>query len=469
MKKFLLYLFTIFMVGIGGLLIKIHVNAKDAYINETIPDIYIKAINPGYTIDGKSNVGEMIEIARKNSDEMMSLADITISYTNASGEQTLVEFSEYSYMVGETLLLRLASSPGSELANLTYKVKGTSSGLTQSSGPVVLEKGGEAMDAVCWVDGQEGCYRKFKSGSGESLVRNLENGEFEFITLYEPAYNPEGYYVEVVDEGMGEVTGPSQCKGLEFSEIMSYYETSKSEQFIELYNHGSEQILLDGCKVRYKNKNHVLSGVVKPEGYFVYYPEKEGFGLTKNPVNSNKLELIDTDGAILDVLEYPNGQRKGTSYALIGYDEKGKEVWRVTYAPTPGAANNYQEYKTCEEGKVLNKETGNCVKVTAVKTKICKDGYYLNPLTGRCKKIQTASEKTCKEGYYLNPETGRCRKIKENNGADYNVEPENYEEESSFVAIYAVLGVVLLALIYLGYEFRREILKFFGRVFRRFR
>ena len=154
---------------------------------------------------------------------------------------------------------------------------------------------------------------------------------------------------------------------------------------------------------------------------------------------------------------------------MIGYDEKGKEVWRVTYAPTPGAANNYQEYKTCEEGKVLNKETGNCVKVTAVKTKICKDGYYLNPLTGRCKKIQTASEKTCKEGYYLNPETGRCRKIKENNGADYNVEPENYEEESSFVAIYAVLGVVLLALGYLGYEFRREILKFFGRDFRRFR
>ena len=99
------------MVGIGGLLIKIHVNAEDAYINETIPDIYIKASNPGYTIDGKSNGGEMIEIPRKNSDEMMSLADITISYTNASGEQTLVEFSEYSYMVGETLLLRLATQP----------------------------------------------------------------------------------------------------------------------------------------------------------------------------------------------------------------------------------------------------------------------------------------------------------------------------------------------------------------------
>ena len=456
-----------FVVGAGGLIAKIWVSAEKVYADDGIPEIYIKAVNPGYTIDGKSNVGEMIEISRKNSDDVISLAGIMIGYTNTSGEQTIVEFPEHSFWAGENLLLRLASSPGSELANLTYKVKGTSSGLTQSSGPVVLKKGDVVLDSVCWVDGQEGCYRKFKSGSGESLVRNLATSEFEFKVLYEPAYNPEGYYVE--DNGMGEVIGPSQCKGLEFSEILSYYETSKSEQFIELYNRGSEQILLDGCAVRYKNKKYVLKGVVKPEGYFVYYPNENGFSLTKNPTNSNSLELMDTDGCVLDVLEYPNGQRKGTAYAFIGYDAGGREIWRVTYAPTPGLANNYQEYKTCEEGKVLNKETGNCVKVAAVTAKACKEGQYLNPLTGRCKKIQTAEEKKCKEGYYLNPDTGRCRKIKENNGANYSLEPETYEENSSFVAIYAVIGVVLAALLYLGYEFRREIWKLFGKVFRRFR
>ena len=467
MRKFLLYLFTIFAVGIGGLIINNYTNAEEVGISDRIPEIYIRAINPGYTIDGKSNVGEMIEISRKNSDEVISLAGIAVGYTNSSGEQILVEFSEYSFMAGENLLLRLASSPGSELANLTYKVKGTSSGLTQSSGPVVLKRGEEVIDSVCWVEGQEGCYRKFKSGSGESLVRNIETEEFEFKTLYEPKYDPESYYVE--DSGLGEVIGPSQCKGLEFSEILSYYETSKSEQFIEFYNRGAEQILLDGCAVRYKNKKYVLKGVVKPEGYYVFYPNENGFSLTKNPTNSNMLELVDTDGTVVDVLEYPNGQRKGTAYAFIGYDSGGKEVWRVTYAPTPGAANNYQEFKTCEEGKVLNKETGNCVKMTALAGKVCKDGQYLNPLTGRCKKIQTAAEKTCKEGYYLNPETGRCRKIKENNGADYSLEPEAYEEKSSFVAIYAVLGVILVALIIIGYEFRHEILKLLGRVFRRFR
>ena len=77
-------------------------------------------------------------------------------------------------------------------------------------------------------------------------------------------------------------------------------------------------------------------------------------------------------------------------------------------------------------------------------------------------------QKTCKEGYYLNPETNRCRKIKDNDGADYSLKAENYEEKSSFVALYAVIGVISLVLIYVIYEFRREIGKLIGKVWRRF-
>ena len=174
-------------------------------------------------------------------------------------------------------------------------------------------------------------------------------------------------------------------------------------------------------------------------------------------------------GETVDALAYPNGQRKGTSYALIGYGDEGEEVWKVTYAPTPGGANNYQEFKTCEAGKVINEATGNCVKITSVAEKFCKEGYYLNVLTGRCNKVKIVAEKTCKEGYYLNPETNRCRKIKENDGADYNLTPENYEEQSSFVALYAVLGVVGVGLGYLIYEFRHEIVRLWRKVFRRVR
>lgn len=455
MKKFLEFLEIFILSMILAFLGMRQVFAEGEAFKK--PEVFIKAINPGYTIDGKANVGEMIEISRLGSDELVSLAGITISYINSSGNtSTLFEFPEYSFMSGESILLRLASSPGGELAAENYTKT------LAFKGGISLEFKGEVIDAVCWSGG-EGCYREFKSSMPTSLVRNLETLEFEHVDEYEPVFNPENYYVK---ETEAEVL-PSRCRGLEFSEILSYYESSRDEQFIELYNSAAEQILLNGCKLKYKNKLYELSGVLRPEEYFIY--SVKDFSLTKNPTNFNKLELIDVNGEVVDILEYPNGQRKGTSYIFLGYDTEGKEIWRITYRPTPGEANHFQEFKSCESGKVLNEITGNCVKVTSLSEKVCGAGQYLNILTGRCRKIKEAAEKTCKEGYYLNLETGRCRKFVENAGADYNLESENYEESSSFVAFYAVIGVVVLGLGYLGFEFRTEILKLFDKVFRRFR
>lgn len=425
-----------------------------------IPEIYIKALNPGYTINGVSNVGEMIEVGRIHSDEPISLAGLTVGYTNSSGNYTvLVEFPENSWITGEKILLRLASSPEHELAAVNYTKT-----LAFKAGPLVLKRDEEIIDSVCW-DGSEGCATVFKSASPTSLVRNLETGEFEHLTDYVPEYDENSYLVEEVKEEEGYGAAKSQCKGLKFSEVLSYYEDSQSEQFVEFYNTNSEQILLDGCILKYKNKTYPLSGIVKAEGYLARY--LADFSITKNPTNSNTLELLDVNGEVVDKLEYPNGQRKGTSWAFIGYDKKGEAIWRTTYAPTPGEANNYQEYRTCEAGKVINEVTGNCVKVTVVEAKTCSAGQYLNPLTGRCRKIEVATEKTCKEGYYLNEETGRCRKIVENKGSDYALVEEKYVESSSFVGLYLVIGVVVAGVIYIIYEFRREILKLIRKVFRR--
>lgn len=455
MKKILIILGWLCGSVFGGLMVNCCAEAEELY---ELPEIYIKAINPGYTVDGKSNVGEMIEIGRKKSDTPILLAGTTVSYTNSSGNDSILfEFPENSWMTGESILLRLASSPESELAAVNYtKTLAFKAGLT-------LKRNEEILDAVCWT-GKDDCYKEFKSVSPTVLVRNLETGDFEHWEEYMPVYDEKSYIVEQTNE---EAENPSQCRGLVFSELLSYYETAKSEQFIEFYNAGAEQILMNGCKIRYKNKSYNLSGIIGAENYFVYYPKE--FSLTKNPTNFNKLELIDTNGEIVDTLEYPNGQRKAAAYAMIGYDGSGKKIWKVTYTPTPGEANNYQEFKTCEAGKVINEVTGNCVKVTSVAEKICAEGQYLNLLTGRCKKYEEKTEKSCKEGYYLNPDTGRCRKIVENKGADYNLKPENYEEKSSFIALYAVLGVVGIGLVYLIYEFRREIVKLFDKVFRRSR
>lgn len=429
---------------------------------ENLPEIFIKAVNPGYTVDGTANVGEMIEIGR-NSDDLKSLAGLTIGYTNSSGNETvLVDFSKYFWSAGESILLRLASSPGSELAHVQYTKT-----LAFKAGPLVIRRGDEIIDTVCWTGG-EGCFEAFNSAYPTSLVRNLSTGEFEHLSDYTPLFEAGNLTIIEETDGLGDLDGvketPGKCKGVVFSEILSYYESLPSEQFIEFFNNSHENISLDGCMVRYKNKNYPLSGVIKPEGYLVRY--LDDFRLTKNPTTSNVLEFLDSNGEVLDKLEYFNGQRKGASYAFIAFDSSGKEIWKVTYAPTPGEPNNYQEFRTCEAGKVINEATGNCVKVTSLAEKICGEGKYLNILTGRCKSYDSASSgtKECKEGYYYNEETGRCRKSKNNDGAEHALVPETFNEENSFVALYLVLGVVGVGLIYIIYEFRQDIVKIFRKI-----
>ena len=488
-------------------------------VNDTVvlPRLYFKAVNPGYVIDGVNNVGEMIEIARGgDSDEMISLAGVTVRYTNTSGkESVLAEFPENGFMAGEKILLRLASSPGSELANLTYKKT------LAMNASLTLTRDEEVLDVVCF-SGKGECLAAFNKNTPTTLVRNLTTGEFEHVEGYEPVYDEGSYIVRTLEdeagsektdeagsenlnqkpdedeksgedvgaetgvdgsgedeklnekpdegdeEGEGKGAAMGHCKGLQFSEILSYYAESQTEQFVEIYNAGAEQVLMDGCALRYKKKLYPLSGIVKPEEYAVRWAED--FKLTKNPTNYNLLEIIDEDGTVVDEMTYPNGQKKGVAYAMFGYDEKGEEIWHTTYAATPGEANNYQEYRTCEEGKVINEETGNCVKASTVVEKTCAAGQYLNPLTGRCKKIETEEEKVCQEGYYLYAPTGRCRKVVENDGAEYNLaasEGGDAQKESSFVAVYAVIGVLGLGVIYIIYEYRKEIVRGLKRLFQR--
>ena len=433
---------------------------EDLPFAESLPEIFIKSVNPGYTVDGVQNVGEVIEIGRKNSNDLMLLAGLMIGYTNSSGNSAiLVDLSKYLWTTGETFYLQLASSPGSEAVQVRY-----SKTLAFKAGPLELLRNGEVIDSVCWT-GKDECFKPFNSANPTSLVRNLSTGEFEHVSNYTP---DSGGVLEIFSEEENTSSSESseniasQCKSVMFSEILSYYESSQSEQFVELYNNGHETVVLDGCNIRYKNKLYPLSGTVGAEGYAVRY--LNDFKLTKNPATSNTLELIDTDGTVVDKLIYYNGQRKGTAYAFIGYDSEGGEIWRMTYAPTPGEPNNYQEFKICEAGKIINEATGNCVKVTSVGEKICGEGKYLNILTGRCKNLPTENTtKECKEGYYYYEKTGRCRKIQENDGADYALVPETYTESSSFVALYLVLGVVGIGLLYIIYEFRHEI----GRTFRK--
>lgn len=452
-------------------------------------DLIIKAINPGYTVDGTQNVGEFIELQR-TADTPLSLANYSVRYITSSGKSTtLLNFSEGSSLVGEFLLMRLARSPDSDQSDATYMTT-----LAMGAGTVELLYHEDVIDSVCWASKSETCSDSFKSADPTVLVRNSQDGMFEHLTTYVPNFNPEAPSLIVVPPEPPEAPDSSQssdvsdetqdssspegfeppsdhCHGLEFSEILSYYTNDKSEQFIELYNPTDRNINLNSCTLRYKNKSYTLSGMIELNNYFALYPAKfsPSLVLTKNPSSSNRIDLVDADNSIVDTLVYSHGQKKSTSYAKF-YDSTSTEIWELTYSITPGLENNYQEFRTCESGKVINPDTGNCVKVsTATDNNLteCPAGKYRNPLTGRCKNIEVASTelKPCAEGYERNPETNRCRKVvAENDGAGYALVPTTSSAKSTFIALGAVILIISLGIIYIILQFRYEIARAFRKI-----
>jgi len=441
-------------------------------------DLIIHAVNPGYTqttSSGKlSDVGEFIELLNLT-DAPLALAGYSIVYTNGSGNETpLFTFPDESYLTGKHLLLRYYKSPESDAADLTYRAS-----LAMKAGPLKLVYDDTIVDEVCWT-GKETCESSFSSKTPSVLKRDLATGSFEHLTVdeYLPEYNSEETRLVLPpdpdDEDDPDIEPenqiPPHCQELEFSELLTYYTEDKSEQFIEFFNPTNSSINLSGCKISFKNKMYDLNGVVEAGKYYAYYQGGQ-FALTKNPKNPLILTLIDADDSVIDEISYPNGQKKSTSYAKI-IDEQGNESWQLTYALTPNAENIYQKFRTCEAGKIINETTGNCVKVTTLKSSTstsnsktsilapCPAGKYRNPLTGRCKKIETTSSTTkeCAEGYERNPETNRCRKIKSpNDGAEHALVPATHSDQTVFIGIGIVILIVSLGLVYIILQFRHEI------------
>lgn len=147
--------------------------------------------------------------------------------------------------------------------------------------------------------------------------------------------------------------------------------------------------------------------------------------------------------------------------------------------------------KECPEGKFLNPKTNRCKNLREISetstgktittydpetgegttVKICNEGYVLNPETNRCNKAKDSTstssiEKTCPEGKELNPETNRCRNIKKNDGATYELDvPElGSEGKPNFIAIGSVLAIIMIGIVFVVFQFRKEILKFLKKL-----
>lgn len=116
----------------------------------------------------------------------------------------------------------------------------------------------------------------------------------------------------------------------------------KMEEWIELYNAGSDSINLGNWTVQDASKKKPFSfpdtlGIAANE--YLLLPKS----LTKIALNDNKesLFLKDFNGTVIDSISY-EGARAGKSYALLGVKSNGvltKESWQWTADISPGKEN----------------------------------------------------------------------------------------------------------------------------------
>ena len=479
-------------------------------------------MNAGFKDDDSNQHYDFIELERMYDSEL-ELEPFRLVYTNSSGNHAgEITFAENLVLSSNRLILGASVNPQySSIPSSPYVYNFGTAGLASTAGKLELYHGENLIDEVCW--GKIECeqnYAKFstKAEDNTSIVRCEEDcpDNSTYVTQkYYPEPNFDSIAEKAPESAPPELSSPEpdinvepeqslpqdSCDGIVISEIYSYYINSPQEQFIELYNPSQNNLSLTGCSLEYKTSSFALDGVVSPGGYYLFQDTE--LALTKNPTATNAIIIKDAQDAIVASVNYPHGQRKGVSYALFGIDTDDSG-WLQTYSPTPGAPNKYQEFQSCPSGKVINKATGNCIKEQENTPITCPAGKYLNPLTRRCKTIETAAvalapckegyernpetnrcrKKTtvsvnslapCKEGYERNPETNRCRKIRENDGesVDYAPTPvdnsETYQNPKVFTALATIVIILAASIIYVIYQYRRELCRVARRVLSKFR
>lgn len=433
-------------------------NGAFAVTDDTLELMRFSAINAGYKNGESAQNYDFIELYRPQSDELHALVDYRIVYTNSSGNYAgEFTFGEYVYLTSEYLVLGYKGSPQYQDAPETFLYNFSSSGLASTAGKLELYYRDELIDEVCW--GKITCAQQY------SKFATSESTNSSILLLAKD----DNYYAEIDPNAIIEIqpeTPPlPSCNGVQITEIYSYYQEDSSEQFIELHNPTSEDILLGYCRLSYKKKYFALSGVLPPGQYLAF--QDDDLLLTKSPTKDIVISIIDANDNTVTLATYGKKQKRGTSFAWFS------DGWRQSYQPTPGAANIFQEFQTCEEGKVINPVTGNCIKTPTTTATECKEGYYRNPATGRCKKNPTITEPTpCKDGYERNPETNRCRKIITTTGQEYAVAPvesESHQNTQTFIAITAIIATAIGATIYVIIQFRHELTQAIKKVKNRLR
>ncbi len=349
-------------------------------------------------------------------------------------------------------------------------------GLVDSGAWAWLEDAyGEAMYDSTFVG-----YPSAGSREGMAWSYNEMSGQWQWTRFPTPYDTPNQF------SGSGTV---NQCSELRLSEIAANH----SPQFIEVYNASTEAIDISGCQLQTNRSQTVTYSF--PDNTTLAAGAIRTVAISDTPLSLTKtmsgtVYILSSDSSVeVDSRSYENLD-SNTSLALVG----GR--WLQTFAVTPGATNEYEEYPPCQAGYIRNIETGRCNKiiVKADPTR-CAANQYRNPETNRCRLLPTATSllTPCKENQYRNPETNRCKAIataasalkpcaanQERNSetnrcrkvtstmpvADFAVTKDTANTSGATLGWVAFASVGGLLVMYGVWEWRSEIRKFFDAILR---
>jgi hypothetical protein len=398
------------------------------------------------------------------------------------------------------------------------KIFTNSSILANNRGAVFIVENGVILDGLCWasapseiigVGDNQMCagyiiYAPLNLGSfAQCLNENkkrvacnqeaIDQAEHEDLTskpapryfkeVISPVLGSHGYTDAPPDEGTEPGVDPDdklQCAPIKLNELSF----ASGQMFVEIINESPELVDVSSCSVRRGTVIVNLSGLVGPGEIKTYAVTNV---LINEPNADVNVYVYDGSTRITDSLVQYKKVKAGASWAW--FDEEDRSGWMQTFAPTPGEENIYQQFQTCETGKMINPQTGNCIKMPAPLAE-CLTGQYRNPETGRCKKLpvetalapcptgsfrnpetnrckKLASESVlsaCQIGYERNPETNRCRKAVDSSAPTFAVQNVPTSREANIMIIVAAAGIGL-TLAMIVWSFRQEISRGLKKVF----
>ena len=199
--------------------------------------------------------------------------------------------------------------------------------------------------------------------------------------------------------------------------------TDENDEFVELYNAGSEPVSLDGYKIQtgldYSHSVTLSAQTIEPGGFFVLTSGASSLSLTNS---GGRVRLLDPSGDVMSESDAYGQADEGESWSLIS------GTWQWTSKPTPATTNVYAA-PIIIPGKTTTTTKKASTKVAAVP------------------KVKAAS--TTKTTTAKKTATKTTKKAESNNSAN--------EPSKAVVHTAVIAGIGGLAVLYGAYEYRGDI------------